>query len=110
VLPNIILFVLELSLCPLFDHPSALLLQSPGFAIGKLVVQSSPDQGASISVDGKSYQQLTNATFVVSPGNHTVEVAGGPDSLANCSGTNAKRVTVPQGGTVTVICAKSGWQ
>lgn len=102
--------LIELSLCWSFARPSTLLLQSPGFNGGKLVVQSSPGQGASIAIDGRSFQQLTNATFVVSPGNHKVEVAGGQDSLQNCSGKNAKTVSVPQGGTATVTCVKSGWQ
>jgi hypothetical protein len=110
VTPKIVLLVFELSLCRMLPHPSVLLLQSPGFATGNLVVQSSPDQGASISIDGRSFQQLTNATFVVSPGNHKVEVAGGPDSLQNCNGAKTKTVWVPQGGTATVTCVRSGWQ
>jgi hypothetical protein len=44
----------------------------------RLVIKSNPE-GATITIDGKTMSQKTNATFVVSPGTHYVSInsAGG---------------------------------
>jgi PEGA domain-containing protein len=102
VIPDIILIVLGLSLCPAFVRPSAALLQSPGFPVGKLAIQSIPT-GANIAINGRAQTQQTNTTYVVSPANYAVTVTGGPGNL-NCSGSYA----VAKGSTVTLICDASG--
>lgn len=106
---SVFLLAIELSLCWTFVRPAALLLQSPGFSGGKLRIESDP-QGASISINGKRFQQLTNSTFVVSQGDYKVEVSGSPGNLQNCSGDHARNVHVEAGKTVTLTCTASGFQ
>lgn len=103
----LIQLIVEALLCSGFPGAPAALLQSPGF--GKLEIQSNP-AGASIAINGKQEQQLTDFTYVVGQGNYTVSVAGGPGSLTKCSGDNAKTVSVKAGTTAVVTCSATGWQ
>jgi hypothetical protein len=96
---------IELSIGWALLRPPALELQSPGFDGGKLEINSVPE-GANISINGKTAQQRTNTTYVVSPGSYKVAVTGGPGNL-NCG---EKSVSVSSGSTVTVTCTSKGWQ
>jgi PEGA domain len=108
VIPNRILLALELPLCSMLIRPPALLLQSPGFTTGKLVIQSSPHTGANIFIDQNATGRQTNATFVVSTGTHWVAVTGGQDNL-NCGGDTGK-VQITSGGVLTLTCTPNGFQ
>jgi len=103
--PTLLWLAIELSLAWTFMRPAALFLQAPGFNGGKLEIKSIPE-GANISINGRSIQQLTDVTFVVSPATYKVAVTGGPGHL-NCPATP---VTVTTGGVAAVTCTASGWQ
>lgn len=70
----------------------------------KLLVQSTP-KGASITIDKRATKQVTDYTFVVSPGRHTVVVIGA--NLPKCS--KPLQVSVASGSVTTVSCTEAGW-
>jgi hypothetical protein len=106
--PVILIIAAEWFFCAAFNGSPGLMLQSPGFSGGKLVINSEPT-GAVIAINGRNMGQTDN-TFVVSQGRYVVEVTGGPGNLQNCSGSHAKAVPVNAGNSVTVTCTNSGWQ
>jgi PEGA domain len=97
--------VVKVALCSSLLVPAVVAFQSPGFSGGRLAVTSEP-AGAKILVDDRSMPQLTNFTYSISAGKHTVSVKGGPGNL-DCSD---KPVSVSAGGSVTVLCSKAGWE
>jgi len=99
---------IELFLCWTFIGSSAMLLQSPGFNGGKLVIQSTPHTGANIYINRKATNRQTDSSFVVSSGTYWVAVTGGPDNL-NCGGDGGKAQIIA-GSIVTLICGPKGWQ
>jgi hypothetical protein len=68
--------------------------------VGHLDVISEPDE-AGITIDGDKKDEFTCRTFVVSPGDHTVDVFK-PRTPVNCS----EKVTVVAGAAETVVCPK----
>jgi hypothetical protein len=84
-------------------YPVALQPQMPPVP-GKLLISSEPD-GATITINGNKMSQLTNATFVVSPGDYTVAVSS-PDRNLSCPG---KVFHVASGGVVSHKCSAAGW-
>ena len=70
---------------------------------GKLVILSEPT-GATVTINGKKMDSMTNATFVVSPGTYTVSVAAG---ALVCPSISLK---VSGGQTLTRTCTSMGWQ
>jgi hypothetical protein len=64
-------------LCPLIA-----VFPSPGQP-GRLVINSTPEQGATITINGKVVRQLTNTTFVVPPRNYKLSVTSRNGSI-NC--------------------------
>ena len=103
--PSVLWLAIELFLCWALVGPAALSMQAPGFDGGKLEIKSVPE-GARISVNDKQLEQLTNAAFVVSPGNYKVAVTGGSGPL-NCGDRN---VYISSGSDVIVTCTAKGWQ
>jgi len=100
---NMALLTTKMTVCwALLCLPSTL-FQSPGQP-GKLVMNSTPDQGAAIIINGQAMKQLTNTTFVVTPGAYKVSVknrdgnvncpphdfpvSAGQQTIATCSGTH----------------------
>ena len=71
--------IIEIALSSALTLAPALSSQSP-VQPGRLVIKSNP-KGANIKIDGQSVNQLTDATFVVPPGKHKVEVSGGPGNV-----------------------------
>jgi PEGA domain len=72
---------------------------------GKLTISSEPT-GEPVTINGRHMNQLTNATFIVSPGNYRVSVAsanGGPA----CGDIT---LGVAGGQTVTRNCTRAGWK
>ena len=69
-----------------------------------LVIKSEPT-GAKVTINGTIANQLTNVTFVVSPGTYTVSVAG-QDGNPSCPGITLK---VSSGQTVERVCPGPGW-
>ena len=106
--PVILIIAAEWFFCAALNGAPGLMSQSPGFNSGKLTINSEP-AGAVITINGRNMGQTDN-TYVVSPGNYQVSVAGGPGNLQNCSGNHAKSVPVNAGNTATVTCTNSGWQ
>lgn len=96
---------IEASLCWGLLGPHAMLLQSPNFGGGRLVIKSDPP-GARILINDRQMQQGTDFTYVVGPGAYKVSVTGGPGNL-NCA---QKSVQITSGSTVTVTCTAKGWQ
>jgi hypothetical protein len=80
--------------------PVAVSSQMP--SLGKLIIKSIP-RGASITVNGSSTGQFTDALFAVAPGTYRVSVSGS----ANC-GDNP--VTLKSGETKTLTCNGTTWQ
>lgn len=95
---------LEAALCCVLLLPAASSQTSP--QLGKLVIKSTP-QGATITINGQTMNQQTDATFVVSPGNYKVSVTGGVGNL-NCP-VPEKDVQVPPSSQATVLCLVTGW-
>ena len=101
-------------LIPLF--PSALRPQMPPRP-ARLIISSEPS-GASVYINKRKMSQLTNLTFVVSPGRYTIEVVGGNFSCAGApSGSSAaqnqkaaRTVAVSAGQTISLDCTPSGWR
>jgi len=99
---------IRVALCLTSVHLPALLLGLQLHTVGKLVVKSAPDEGASNFISTKEpTNQLTDFTFAVSPGTYWVAVTGGPGHL-NCGGDSGK-VEVTSGGVVTITCTASGF-
>jgi hypothetical protein len=67
--------------------------------LGRLEITSTPP-GASITINNQSRPERTNVSLVVSPGNYTVSITGGPGNL-NCQ---PQAVSVQGGKTVRVTC------
>jgi hypothetical protein len=88
--------ILEATLC-------ILLWQRPQMP-AKLVVTSTPAE-ARISIDKGAANQSTPATFVVSPGTHSVSIQG----VAQCGAEHPATVTVTPGSTWAVTCDAKGW-
>jgi hypothetical protein len=72
----------------------------------KLVITSTPAE-APISVDKGPANQTTPATFVVSPGTHSVSIAG--QNVKQCGADHPATVTVTPGSTWAVTCDQKGW-
>lgn len=72
---------LDKILCWVFLLPSGFLFQTPSQP-GQLKVTSTPT-GAAIRINGNLMPAKTDATFVVNPGDYTVEVTSGSNKL-NC--------------------------
>jgi len=96
---------IEMSLCWSLLCPTAMSFQSPGFGGARLAITSKPP-GAKILINDKTMPQVTDFTYVVSPGNYTVSVIGGTGNL-NCAD---KPVSVSSGQEVTVTCSGNGWE
>jgi hypothetical protein len=79
--------------------PPAVWSQMPSLA--KLVVKSTPNR-AQITVDDRPTAQVTDAIFVVAPGDHKVSVSGS----ANCSDYT---VRLNAGETKTLVCSGGNW-
>lgn len=94
---------IEMSLCWGLICPSIMPSQSPG--LGRLVITSKPT-GAKIFINDKPMQQLTDFTYVISPGDYKVKVTDGTGNL-NCLD---KPVSVSPGQEVTVLCTEKGWE
>lgn len=88
---------LEAIFCCIFLLPPGLFLQTPP-SPGWISITSTPPH-AYIAINGKPLSAPTNATVVVSPGNYTVVITGGPGNL-NCK----ESVTVKSGQTASVTC------
>jgi hypothetical protein len=69
----------------------------------KLVIMSEPS-GATVTINGNPMPSMTNATFVVSPGQYEVSVAAG---ALVCPKITLK---VSGGQTLTRTCTSMGWQ
>jgi PEGA domain len=82
--------------------PSAALVHSWGFDVGKLTIQSDPP-GAAITIDNKRLPLPTNTTYVLSVGQHTVSVDG---NGAHCNGT---QVNISSGSTTKITCKNGKW-
>ncbi len=95
---------LELALgCVLF-FPALLSPQRPQLP-GKLSIASMPP-GANITIDNQATGRVTDFTFGVSPGMHSVKLTGkAPKQCAE-----AKFVTVAAGGFASVLCTSMGWE
>jgi hypothetical protein len=104
--PSLIRLAIKLALCSAFVPLPTLRLWFQIHSVGKLVVQSTPHQGAAIFVNNTATNQETNTTFVLSPGTYWVAVTGGPDNL-KCGGDSGEAVITP-GSVVTLTCTKSG--
>jgi hypothetical protein len=72
-------------------------------SLGRLVISSEPP-GATVTINGKQQNQLTNASFVVSAGKYTVSVANA-DGKLKCSDT----LIVSVGQVVKRNCTATGW-
>jgi hypothetical protein len=84
--------------------PAALPPQMPPQP-GRLAI-SSERPGADIYINGPKMSQLTNAVFVVSPGQYSILVQS-PDGKFHC--TTEKPLTVQAGQTVPFNCVLTGW-
>jgi PEGA domain len=91
-----------LSACILF-LPAALHPQMPPQP-GKLEILSDPPS-ATVTINGHRMAQLTNATFLVSPGVYSVSVAS-TDGKLRCASTP---MSVNAGQTVVHKCTAQGW-
>jgi PEGA domain len=85
-------------------YPLALQPQMPPVP-GKLLISSEP-AGATVTINGTKMSQLTNATFVVSPGDYTVAVSSA-DRQLNCPG---KLFHVASNSLVSHKCSTAGWE
>jgi hypothetical protein len=90
-------------LISIFLCPAALSPQMPPQP-GKLVISSDPVH-ATITINGNKVTQVTNATFMVSPGRYAIVVAS-QDGRLRCNGT----LSVSAGQTATGSCTASGWK
>ncbi len=79
--------------------PGDLSSQMPPLA--KLIVKSNP-KGARITVNDRPMGEVTDAVFVVAPGNYKVSVSGS----ANC---DDNLVTLQSGETKTLLCSGGTW-
>jgi hypothetical protein len=82
--------------------PIALAAQMPP-QTAKLVIISEPS-GATVTINGNPMPSMTNATFVVSPGQYTVSVAAGALVCPNIT------LKIAGGQTLTRTCTSMGWQ
>ena len=94
----------EMAFFCIFLLPAPLSSQRPQ-PPGKLSVTSTPP-GAQITIDKQPMSQLTDATFVVSPGGHDVVVKGKGDTLTKCANSS---VQVESGRVTSIHCTSAGF-
>lgn len=94
---------MKLAACCLFLFPAILSSQRPPQP-GRLFVTSTPS-GAAILIDGQRTGKMTDFTFLVSPGNHSLTLS--QPGLQKCAvKTN---VLVRSGYTASIGCTSAGW-
>jgi hypothetical protein len=94
-----ILSAIGIAMVSIVMVPGAVSSQMPSLA--KLIVKSSPNR-ARINVNDKPMGQVTDAVFVVAPGNYKVSLSG----VANCGNYT---VTLKSGDTKTLLCIGGTW-
>lgn len=99
------LAIIKMAACLTFLWPPIALFQSPGQP-GRLVINSTPKEGAAITINGKAVQQSTNTTFVVPPGNYKVSVKS-QDGSISCQPHD---FSVTAGQETIVTCSGTQWQ
>jgi hypothetical protein len=102
---NMALLSIKMAACWALLWPTIALFQSPGQP-GRLVINSKPEQGAAITINGQAMKQLTNTTFVVSPGNYKVTVKNRNGNVSCPS----QDFSVSAGQETTVTCSGTHWE
>jgi len=97
--------VLELALCCLFLFPGLLRSQMPQKP-GRLTVDSTPP-GATVAIDNRQMSRPTPFTFVLSPGQHSVNVRGKDQAGKDMSCTAS--LNIAAGAAQSVHCTARGW-
>jgi hypothetical protein len=102
---NMPLLAIKMAVCWALLCPPIALFQSPGQP-GRLVIKSTPEEGAAITINGQAMKQLTNTTFVVPPGNYKVSVKN-PDGKVSCLPHD---FSVSADQETTATCSGTNWE
>jgi hypothetical protein len=99
------LLTIKMAACWALLYPTIVLFQSPGQP-GRLVIKSTPEQGAAITINGQAMKLPTNATFVMPPGKYSV-TAKNPNGNVNCP---SQDFPVSAGQQTTATCSGTHWE
>lgn len=102
---NLALLIIKITTSLTLLWPHILLFQSPGRP-GRLVINSTPTEGAAITINGQTMKQLTNATFVVPPGKYKLSVKN-QDGSISCQ---PRDFSVSAGQETIATCSGARWE